>query len=175
MSSVVTGGKPTYASNINGLWCNQDPKATQLATATYTNNSTTFAVLATISSFTFKAGIAYEAWFGGNFGVSIAGNRVHLRLYKTNTSGTDYGEYGRYWCAAATSAITSAERLEGRQILRRSAGTDLTTDVALAWAPGSTSGGNEARAYSGTGYPIVFAIRPIGLNADYSGIGTDVT
>lgn len=172
---MVSAGAKTYADDINDLWSNQLSAATQLAAATYTNSSTTFAVLATISSFTFKAGIAYEAWFGGNFGSSVAGNRNHFRLYKTNTSGTDYGEYGRYYYPAATSAITSAQRTEGRIILRRSASSDLTATVVLAWAPVSIGSGNEARGYSGSSYPIIFGIRPIGDNSDYSGIGTDVT
>lgn len=122
----------------------------------------------TVSGMTFKAGWAYRAYLRTLVYGSAAGILVHFRLRQSNLSGADYGEYGRV--ETKGTAASFAVMANASLVLTRSAGTDLTTDVALT----VTANSGTATLFASSASPRYLCIEPIGPATEYLGLGVDV-
>lgn len=125
-------------------------------------------VVLTVTGMTFKASWAYRAYLRTLVYGSAAAILVHFRLRQTGLAGADYGEYGRVE-TKGTSAGT-AVMANGSIVLTRSAGTDLTTDVALT----VTANTGTATLFATAASPRYLCIEPIGPASEYLGLGVDV-
>jgi hypothetical protein len=144
------------------------PVGVAASTSSQTGFTTTEVVSLTVSSMVFKAGLAYRAHLRAAV-YGTAGAQVLFRLRKTNAAGANWGEYGRIRCEG-TSAADGA-MANGSIILLRSAGSDLTVDVALTVVTDTGTGNVFADAAS----PRSLTIEPIGLASTYTGLGVDVS
>ncbi|MEU3452191.1 hypothetical protein ABZ671_00910 [Micromonospora sp. NPDC006766] len=135
---------------------------------TQTNIGTADVASLTLSGMVFKAGWAYRASVRGMvYGTTNA--QVHFRLRKSNASGADWGEYGRVTCTGANPG--NGAMVSGSLILLRSAGTDLTTDVALVVSAST----GTCYVFAGATSPRYLLLEAVGPAADYIGLGVDVT
>lgn len=148
---------------------NQPATGTATSTGNQTALGTTETVSLTVTGMVFKAGWAYRAYIRtAVYGTANA--QVHFRLRKTNTAGADWGEYGRVTCVGAS--LGNAAMVNGSLILVRSAGTDLTADVALTATASAAAAGN---LFGSAVSPRSLVIVPVGDASAYAGVGVDVT
>lgn len=155
------------AEDVDAL-LTKPPTGSASSTTTQTTTSTSETVSLTISNMLFKSGWAYRASIRTAV-YGTTGALAFFRLRKTNASGTDYGELGRVACEGTVTG--SAAMANGSLILVRSAGTDLTTNVALTT---STNTGT-INLFASASSPRYLLIEPIGKASDYAGLGVDVT
>ena len=121
--------------------------------------TTTTAVL-TLPSCVFSAGRAYSIeCIGGAFG-DADGRFADFSVFKTNTSGTQYGAFYRTRCGINVTQTNCY----GKIYVRRSAGTDLTTDIVLAVT--ANAGTVVHDAFSNR--PRALVVRDAGTAAAYS-------
>jgi hypothetical protein len=98
------------------------------STSNSSDIGTTTTAILTLSNCVFKAGCAYKISMTGLVHSDAAGRLADFSVYKTNTSGTQYVAFGRTRAEGAGTPM----RCGGFDFVRRSAGTDLTTDIVLA-------------------------------------------
>jgi hypothetical protein len=145
-----------------------DPSRGQAFSSSPHSAFSTEAVSLTVPGMVFKAGWAYRAYIRGLLYGNASGILVHFRLRQTGLGGADYGEYGRV--ETKGTAISTSVLVNGAVVLTRSAGTDLTTDVALCVSAGSGTG----TLYATSASPRYLCIEPIGPASEYLGLGVDV-
>ncbi len=162
MSSLIASGMRLSPARLNV------PDGA-VAPATATEAVTAEEIIATVTDFTFRAGWAYAAHLRATVYGDAVGRFAHFRLRKTNLSGADFGEYGRY--ETRGTGVSTSIVANGMIPLVRSAATDLTATVVLtaAAAAGTIS------VWGGTGSPRYLLIAPLGPAAQYAGAGVEVT
>lgn len=121
---------------------------------------TSQAIVLTLPSCVFSAGRAYSIEMVGGIDADASGRLGDFSVYKTNLAGTQYGAFYRVY-AGIGGAQTSAY---GKFYVRRSAGTDLTTDIVLSLA---ASAGNVTHD-AASNRPRALVVRDVGTAAAYS-------
>lgn len=139
----------------------------QASTTSSAAIGTTETVIFTITNLVFKAGRAYKVTVGRLLQQNTVGAAALFRVRKTNAGGTDWGIVGRILCADTTVAVTA----QCLGYLLRTAGTDLTTDVALTLQAGVGTATQVATATE----PRFFLIEDVGTAADFANLGVAVT
>ena len=114
----------------------------------------------TLTNCVFSAGRAYSIeCIGGAYG-DVDGRFADISLFKTSTAGTQYGAFYRTRCGINVKQTNCY----GKIYVRRSAGTDLTTDIVLSFA--SDAGTVVHDAFSNR--PRALVVRDVGTAAAYS-------
>jgi hypothetical protein len=121
---------------------------------------TTVTAILTLTSCVFSAGRAYSIeCVGGAYG-DVDGRFADFSVFKTSTAGTQYGAFYRTRCGINTKQTNCY----GKIYVRRSAGTDLTTDIVLTVA--SDAGTVTMDAFSNR--PRALVVRDVGTATAYS-------
>lgn len=127
---------------------------------------TTESTILTITNMIFKAGTAYRAFLRTGLN-GPNGAQCLFQIRKTNSTGTQLGEYGRV--TTLSTAVGSTVMANGSLIINRSASTNLTTNIVLTAAASAS-----VNLWASTVSPRSLIIEPIGLASDYAGLGVDI-
>lgn len=132
--------------------------------------TTTETIIATISNYTFIAGVAYEVKFFQPWFADADGRLANFKVHKTNAAGADWGEFFRFRSAGASIVMNASAE---RYLIRTAGAGNLTATVVLtAYAP---EGGTITMRGNVANSPRWFMIRPCGIAAEYTGMATVVT
>lgn len=136
-------------------------------TANSADIGTTETIVLTASSVPFKNGRAYEFRLSAAYNLSSATGRLRVLVRRTDLSGPNYIQ----WIDLMSPIAAQNQAFEVSRILRRIAGTDLTTDivVSLDSQVASTTGRLVATSTTAVGY---FKITDVGPSAMYPGTNT---
>jgi hypothetical protein len=124
---------------------------------------TTETVVLTLSSFVFKDTRAYRVRYGKGILVTGTSGDGVFRFRKTNAAGTLYGDGVRHNCAT----ISTTNAAEGEWYVKRSAGSDLTTDVVLTL---QVSGATNVLQRGTSTLPRYLQIEDCGQASDFPNI-----
>lgn len=134
-------------------------------------NVTAETAVLVLSSCVFASTRTYRITFGNRLDTSNANGRARLRLRKTSTAaGTLWVDFGTVLTSATAGEDGPAT---GTGILRRTAGTDLTTDICLTLEH-LAGGANTARLVASAALPSWIYMEDIGASSDFPG-AVDVT
>jgi hypothetical protein len=129
-------------------------------TSSITGLGTSETVVLTVSSMVFKANTAYQVTMHGLV-YGTTGERTHMRLRKTNTSGTDWGEFGRITHTGTTASL--GMNFMSQLVLARTASTDLTANVVVT----ASASSGTANIFASASTPFYVRIEGIGAAASY--------
>jgi len=114
----------------------------------------------TLTNCVFTAGRAYSVENIGGVHADALDRYADFGVFKTSVAGTQYGAFYRTRC----NIVGNQVNCYGRIYLRRSAGTDLTTDIVLSLV---ASAGTVT--HDGTSsFPRALVVRDVGTAAQYS-------
>jgi hypothetical protein len=128
-------------------------------TASSAIGTTTTAIL-TLTGCTFKAGRAYSIENIGGAFADVDGRYADFAVFKTSTAGTVYGAFYRTRCGAGGVQTNCY----GKIYVRRSAGSDLTTDIVLA----VTASAGTVTHDASTNRPRALVVRDVGDATSYA-------
>lgn len=163
-----------YRDSANVLKSDDTFISSGVAVTSDTTNSVgitaTETTIATISNYTFLAGVAYEVKFFQPWFADADGRLANFKVHKTNSAGTDWGEFFRIRSAGASLVMMG----QGERYLVRAAGAgNLTATLVLtAYAP---EGGTITMRGNVANSPRWFMVRPCGVASEYAAIATTVT
>lgn len=150
-----------YATTVNQFITRKDGVQVASSISSSAAIGTTATTVLTLTSCLFQAGRAYSIENVGLVFGDAAGRLADFSVFKTSTAGTQYVAFGRSWAGVGGQQTTCYSRA----YLRRSAGTDLTTDIVLSVA--STSTGTVQHDAAST-RPRALIVRDVGTAASYS-------
>lgn len=162
----MAAGDNAYWSDIASLL--KPPAGKAFATTAQTGIGTSETVSLTVPGMLFTAGWAYRVHIRTAV-YGTAALQALFRIRKTNASGTDWGEFGRVRTEGVSAG--TAAMVNGSLILLRSAGTNLTADVALTCQASSSTVSLFASASS----PRYLIVEPIGDATEYEDLGVEVS
>lgn len=161
---MVNGGAGVPEFQLNGVSQGRGTAGNAIITAS--SASVTAETVVNSFTMTFQANRAYSIRFGGRVDTSDANGRPRLRLRKTNAAGTLWGDFGG-WTTNANAGEDQAVCNE--TILRRTAGTDLTSVTVCLTLEHLAGGANTARLVASATNPFWFGAIDIGDDSAYPG------
>lgn len=150
----------TYATTVNQFITRKDGVQVASSISTTAAIGGTPTTVLTLTSCLFQAGRAYSVENIGLVFGDVSGRLADFSVYKTSTAGTQYVAFGRSYAGIGGQQTNCY----GRAYVRRSAGTDLTTDIVLSV---STSAGTVQHDAVST-RPRALIVRDVGTAAAYA-------
>lgn len=131
-----------------------------VASSSPTGSISSITAVLTLTNCVFSAGRAYSIEVIGGLYADADGRLADLGVFKTNTAGTQYLAFYRKRCSTIGLQVDAYSL----GYVRRSAGTDLTTDIVLTLAANAGSVVFDA----GATRPRSLVVRDVGTAAQYA-------
>lgn len=144
----------------NNTFVTRKDGAQSVASSSPTGTITALTAVLTLPSCVFSAGRAYSVEVIGGLYSDADGRYADMSVFKTNTSGTQYLAFYRKRLTPAPKQVDAYTL----GYVRRSAGTDLTTDIVLAVTPDAGNIVFDAAASR----PRALVVRDVGTAAQYA-------
>lgn len=132
--------------------------------------TTTETTSLTITGMTFAAGLAYEVNMRAGVQSATAGTVCNFRIRKTNSTGTDWGEFFRFEGKGAAGVMSAISQI----YLVNNTQADVVADVVLT-AQSSVAAASAFTVFANAASPRFLLIKPAGFASDYVGMGVQVS